>query len=80
MNSGWKWAVVILAMWLVATVVQVEISRQKIYELRHEVSALRELQQERLDAFSEDVYNMSGVMELLEEQALILQVIERRTR
>jgi len=48
--------------------------------LERRVQALQELQQEKLNAFSNDVHNMTGVMELLEKQALILQEIERRTR
>jgi len=52
----------------------------RINMLEHRVQALQELQQEKLNAFSNDVHNMTGVMELLKEQALILQEIERRTR
>lgn len=80
MSPGWKWAIVILLIWLVAAIIQVERTYHKVVTLEHQVNALQELQQEKLDAFSKDVYNMSGVTELLKEQALILQVIERRTR
>jgi len=52
----------------------------RIEKLEGQVNALQELQQEKLNVFSKDVYNMTGVMELLEEQAEILQEIERRTR
>ena len=48
--------------------------------LEHQVAALQELQQEKLNAFSNDVHNMTNVTELLEEQAEILQEIERRTK
>jgi len=52
----------------------------RVRALEGKVNALQELQQEKLNAFSKDVYNMTGVMELLEKQALLLQEIERRTR
>jgi len=52
----------------------------RIGMLEQRVQALQELQQEKLNAFSKDVYNMTGVTELLKKQAEILQEIERRTR
>jgi len=54
--------------------------RDRLASLEYKVDALQELQQEKLNAFSKDVYNMTGVMELLREQAEILQEVERRAR
>ena len=73
--------ITILAIWLVKLVpVEQCDTGARLDMLEHQVAALQELQQEKLNAFSNDVHNMTGVMELLEKQAEILQEIERRTK
>lgn len=80
--SNLNWIIILLTvavMFLLLTIWGGSL-QSRVEKLEFRVNALQTLQQERLDAFSKDVYNMTGVMELLEEQALLLQVIERRTR
>jgi len=70
-------ATVVVVVWLSFSIVGL---KGRITKLECQVNILQELQQEKLNAFSKDVHNMTGVMELLETQAEILQEIERRTR
>jgi len=70
-------AMVVVVVWLSFSTVGL---RGRITKLECQVNSLQKLQQEKLNAFSKDVHNMTGVMELLETQAEILQEVERRTR
>jgi len=70
----------VIVVLLLTLLIWIGLLDNEVNELKHKTNVLQTLQHEKLNAFSNDVHNMTNVTELLEKQAKILQEIERRTR
>ena len=72
--------VVIISAFIAILAIAQYDAKDKIAMMEHKIVAMQELQQEQLNTATNDIHNMTNIVNLLQSQAEILQEIERRTR